>query len=470
MKHILILLTLGVLLIGTVQAQENETASETTVTTPEPTPVPAADPQAAEQALRNAYEKEYAFLTAQVKDIRTRIASYETESAAQSRQIEQQINALENEMLDLANQADRLSQDIYEVERTSESAEDNKGLLESTIVQASATLEEYNLKPVNDEAETVASEIEQVRALVTAAVELTAEKSSITRTDGSFYLADGREVTGSITRVGNIAAYGQSSEGNGVLAPAGDNRFKIWNDADNQAATALLSGQPSTVTPVFLFESSLKAIEESQGKTIMGVIASGGIIAWIIAVLGMIALVLIILRFVFLKLASSSTESLLRQVVERIRDRDVPGAIKLCGMRKSSNSRVLGSALRNLDKDRDHLEDIVSESILHESSQLNRFGSLILVIATVSPLLGLLGTVTGMIATFDIITEFGTGDPALLSGGISIALVTTEIGLAVAIPTLLFGNVLSGWAERIKDDMEKAALRAINVFHDVKKD
>jgi biopolymer transport protein ExbB len=125
------------------------------------------------------------------------------------------------------------------------------------------------------------------------------------------------------------------------------------------------------------------------------------------------------------------------------------------------------SALRNIDRDRDHIEDIVSESILHESAQLNRFGSLIIVIATVSPLLGLLGTVTGMISTFDIITEFGTGDPKLLSSGISIALVTTEVGLAVAIPALLFGNVLSGWAERIKDDMEKAALRAINIYNKV---
>jgi biopolymer transport protein ExbB/TolQ len=74
-------------------------------------------------------------------------------------------------------------------------------------------------------------------------------------------------------------------------------------------------------------------------------------------------------------------------------------------------------------------------------------------------LLGLLGTVTGMISTFDIITEFGTGDPKLLSSGISIALITTEVGLEVAIPTLIFGNLLSGWAESIKDDMEKAALR-----------
>ena len=106
----------------------------------------------------------------------------------------------------------------------------------------------------------------------------------------------------------------------------------------------------------------------------------------------------------------------------------------------------------------------MAEQILHESAHLNRFGAFIIVIAAVSPLLGLLGTVTGMISTFDIITEFGTGDPKLLSSGISIALVTTEVGLAVAIPALIFGNLLSGWAESIKDDMEKAALRVMNLY------
>jgi biopolymer transport protein ExbB len=135
---------------------------------------------------------------------------------------------------------------------------------------------------------------------------------------------------------------------------------------------------------------------------------------------------------------------------------------------KGSAARVVTAALRNLDRDREHLEDIVSESILHESTYLNRFGAIIMMIAAVAPLLGLLGTVTGMIQTFDVITEFGTSDPKLLSGGIAIALVTTEQGLIVAIPCLLFGGLLNGWADRIKDDMEKAALRAVNLYQDVR--
>ena len=79
-----------------------------------------------------------------------------------------------------------------------------------------------------------------------------------------------------------------------------------------------------------------------------------------------------------------------------------------------------------------------------------------------APLLGLLGTVTGMIATFDAITEVGTGDPRTLAGGISEALITTELGLIVAIPTLLLGNFLSGVGERFKRRLEIAALSIQN--------
>jgi biopolymer transport protein ExbB len=190
------------------------------------------------------------------------------------------------------------------------------------------------------------------------------------------------------------------------------------------------------------------------------------VIGWIIFFLGLLGLGLVLLRVVFLQRASASTGKLLDAVGGHVRRGDTSAAQDVLKRKKGSTSRVLAATIRNLDRDREHLEDIVSESILHESSHLNRFGAFIMVIAAVSPLLGLLGTVTGMISTFDVITEFGTGDPKLLSGGISIALVTTELGLIVAIPMLVFGNLLSGWAERIKDDMEKAALRVINQFYE----
>jgi biopolymer transport protein ExbB len=217
---------------------------------------------------------------------------------------------------------------------------------------------------------------------------------------------------------------------------------------------------------VFLFESRQKAIEEKAGRSLVELINSGGTIAWIIVGLGLLAVVLVALRIIFLRSASASTGQVATQVGSLVHQGKIDEALRVCKVLKGSTARVVASAIRNLDRDREHVEDIVSEQILHESAHLNRFGAFIIVIAAVSPLLGLLGTVTGMISTFDIITEFGTGDPKLLSSGISIALVTTEVGLIVAIPALIFGNLLSGWAESIKDDMEKAALHVMNLHKD----
>jgi biopolymer transport protein ExbB len=131
---------------------------------------------------------------------------------------------------------------------------------------------------------------------------------------------------------------------------------------------------------------------------------------------------------------------------------------------KGSTARVIRATLRNITSDREHIEDIITENILNENRALDRFSNFILVIAAVAPLLGLLGTVTGMINTFDIITVHGTGDPKLLSGGISEALVTTMLGLIVAIPLLLLGNLSNGWAENIKDSMEQGALHVVNLY------
>ena len=113
---------------------------------------------------------------------------------------------------------------------------------------------------------------------------------------------------------------------------------------------------------------------------------------------------------------------------------------------------------------REVLESILQEAVLHELPSLQRGLAVLAVMGAVAPLLGLLGTVTGMIETFRIITVFGTGDPKLMSGGISEALVTTELGLAVAIPIMLLHTLLSRRADHILGDMEKQAVGMTNLM------
>jgi biopolymer transport protein ExbB len=168
-------------------------------------------------------------------------------------------------------------------------------------------------------------------------------------------------------------------------------------------------------------------------------------------------------RLLTLILRGSGSGKLLARVEPFVQAGRIEEASRLCARVRGAAGRVLGAALRNLHLERQKLEDVVSESMLREAPAIERFGSTTLVLAAISPLLGLLGTVTGIIQTFDVITEFGTGDPKLLSHGISVALVTTELGLIVAIPVLLFGTLLSGRARASLQSIETAALAVVNM-------
>ena len=111
--------------------------------------------------------------------------------------------------------------------------------------------------------------------------------------------------------------------------------------------------------------------------------------------------------------------------------------------------RVLQVQQENRSQDVETLQHKLDEAILKELPGIERGINALAVIAAIAPMLGLLGTVTGMIQTFESITLFGSGDPRYLSGGISQALVTTEIGLVVAVPIILLHSVVSARGNRI---------------------
>ncbi|MBL38479.1 MAG: flagellar motor protein MotA [Xanthomonadales bacterium] len=444
------------------QGQPAEAADTAQPQAQQPTESAPPAPEQQQPSLEQAYQREFAFLQGQKRDLEQRLAQMQDTVQAEKSRLEADIRSLEADVVDMRSRADRLEDLVFESERAVEAARENTDLLAATFTQADFTLEDAWSADLGDQAPGA----EDVKGLFDAALAYLDKGHEVWREPGEFFLADGTRVDGEIIHVGNIAAYGLSERGDGALAPAGEGELKIWNTETAEQAQALASGQMPDPLPIFLFESLNAEVEKKAAKGLFEVVNSGGVIGWIIFFLGLVGLVMVVLRVVFLQRAGASTDKILDAVSGHIKRGDRTAALEVLKQKKGSTARVVSATIRNLDRDREHVEDIVSESILHENSHLNRFGALIIVIAAVSPLLGLLGTVTGMIATFDVITEFGTGDPKLLSGGISIALVTTELGLIVAIPMLLFGNLLSGWAERIKDDMEQAALRVINQFSD----
>lgn len=416
-----------------------------------------------EAELRQAWRKEYAFLTAQKRELQARISAFEKQAANARTEVQSSISQLQNQALALEIRADQLQEEARTLEKKRQDAQRNADILQATLKQAGVTLTERGNTLTSDEEFNRQSETERLAGVFQAGGQLLRELGKVRRAPGDFYTLAGDKLEGEIIHYGGVASYGVADEVAGILVPAGAGELKLWREPQEETARALADGESLEVLPLFIHGGSA-AVDTSPEKSVLDIINSGGPVGWLIILLGLCALLLIIVRIVFLRRANESTVEIADEVGDLVRDGEVDKAIELCRKRKGSTAAVVASALRNLDRERDALDDIINESLLNESSHLERFGTMILVIAAVSPLLGLLGTVTGMITTFEVITDHGTGDPQLLSGGISTALVTTELGLIIAIPTLLVGNVLSGWADRIKDNMQKAALRVINTY------
>ena len=165
-------------------------------------------------------------------------------------------------------------------------------------------------------------------------------------------------------------------------------------------------------------------------------------VGYVITGVGVFAMLLALWRFIVLTMTGAKVNSQLKSD------------------KASTNNplgRVLAVAEENPNVDGETLELKLNEAVLKEIPKLENSLTLLKIIAAVAPLLGLLGTVTGMIITFQFITIFGAGDPKTMAGGISAALITTVLGLIVAIPTLLAHTVVNGRAKRIIHILEEQA-------------
>ena len=175
-------------------------------------------------------------------------------------------------------------------------------------------------------------------------------------------------------------------------------------------------------------------------------IAQGGLVGYTILLLGFVGLLLALQRWVYLGSVGRGIHAQLKAVDPQ------PG---------NPLGRILQAYHDNKDVDTDTLELKLDEAILREVPRLEKWQGGIKVIAAVAPLLGLLGTVVGMIATFQAITLFGTGDPKLMAGGISQALVTTVLGLAVAIPLVLLHSLVASRSKALVEILEEQSASII---------
>ncbi len=139
---------------------------------------------------------------------------------------------------------------------------------------------------------------------------------------------------------------------------------------------------------------------------------------------------------------------------------------RIRALRKSSPlGRILAAGMVNRDTSRAMMKEGIEEVGRHVVHDLDRYLNTLGTIASITPLLGLLGTVIGMIKVFAVITTQGVGNPGVLAGGISEALITTAAGLTVAIPALMFHRYFRGHVDELVVTMEQEALKMVEAMH-----
>ncbi len=206
-----------------------------------------------------------------------------------------------------------------------------------------------------------------------------------------------------------------------------------------------------------------KAIQvTANAVSLMGHLKQGGIVMVPLLALAFFAILIAIWKALEISRARGVTPKQLDSLLTSLANQKPDQAMQAARAWKGPASELLQLALGKIQLSRALLEELLFERILREKPRLERGLAFLAVTAATAPLLGLLGTVIGMIKTFQLITLFGTGDAKTLSGGISEALITTEVGLVVAIPALILHAMLSRRVKRTLAELEQTATAFLN--------
>lgn len=193
-------------------------------------------------------------------------------------------------------------------------------------------------------------------------------------------------------------------------------------------------------------------------------IQKGGIIMYPIILLSVIALAVFLERLISLRKEKYVPKAFYEQLVSLLKKKNINEAVEVCKANKSALAKISETIITNTDLPLSRLLEVAEESGRSEVSKLDKFLPSLQTIVAIAPLLGLLGTVLGMIKIFDVIALQGTGSAEALSSGIAEALLTTAAGLVVAIPAQIFYFIAKARADAIGAALEKASSEVMNLL------
>ena len=200
------------------------------------------------------------------------------------------------------------------------------------------------------------------------------------------------------------------------------------------------------------------------GERLIDLFIKGGPVMYPILFFSILSLAIIIERLISLRRGRIIRPETLFRVQDLIRIERIADIIELCQKNSSPMSRIVLAAIKNINQPKAEIKEAVSEAGRQEVRVLERHLATLGTIVSIAPLLGLLGTVTGMIRAFYTIALRGVGEPTALASGISEALLTTAAGLTVAIPSQLFYNYFINKVDSLTLDMEQNSLDILEVF------
>ncbi|MBA5763579.1 MotA/TolQ/ExbB proton channel family protein [Vibrio sp. 404] len=306
-----------------------------------------------------------------------------------------------------------------------------------------ADAQSYNAQIDQIIAATALPSMPQLTALWQAMDEQISASSKVASVQIPFIDGEGKKAEVDALRLGSIALVGKQ----GYLAWSGDRQeaTAYVKQPDNAPTLdSLVSMTQGEVSNVIVDPSRGVMLEQlALTPSVMDRLQAGGVIGKIIlgllAIGGVIALV-----------RGASLATTRQKIRAQLKKPSEPGNNPL--------GRILAVYSKEQNRSLEALELRLLEAVVDEQTNLERGLSMLKLLAALAPMLGLLGTVTGMIETFQVITQFGNGDPKVMAGGISMALVTTVLGLVAAMPLLLAHNILSSQAENIRNILEKQGI------------
>ena len=302
-------------------------------------------------------------------------------------------------------------------------------------------------------------------ALVRVAIDRLTEATGGVRFEGEAVAAGGGVKPGRFVLVGPYAVFrsedgrsvGTAEERLGSLEP----NVISFEDPATTAAAGELVARGEGALPFDPTLGNAHKIEATE-DTLVEHVQKGGPV--MIPILGLAAASLLVALYKWVRLALVRTPSRkqISGLLDAVGKRDKAAAGKQAKKINGPVGEMLQTGVDHMKEPRELIEEVMYEKVLNTRLKLQKALPFIAITAAAAPLLGLLGTVTGIINTFQLITVFGTGDVKTLSGGISEALITTKFGLIVAVPSLLLHAFLARKARGVVDDMEKSAVALVN--------